>query len=188
MCIPSFSCIAHGDPIVQDKSIEILSKLCKDQPILLGDEVANTSGCVSSIAKRVIESSLLHIRLGGAALLICAAKEHNQSTLEIIMKPDLCSNLIHSLVKMIDCNDLSGSSDTDHIGDLIIYNDPIENPRNREVECLKSVILSGAASVWLLSVLASHDDKNKVSIMDARAIEALNKKISSHILQVAQVY
>ncbi|BBH05653.1 hypothetical protein Prudu_017104 [Prunus dulcis] len=66
--------IADAAPLLQDKAIEILSRLCRDQPDVLGDTVATASGCISSITKRVINSTKSKVKIGGAALLICAAK------------------------------------------------------------------------------------------------------------------
>lgn len=38
----------------------------------------NTSECVLTISKRVIESSLMKIEVGGVMFFNCAAKEHKQ--------------------------------------------------------------------------------------------------------------
>ncbi|KAJ6289024.1 hypothetical protein OIU76_024921 [Salix suchowensis] len=66
--------IADAAPLLQDKAVEILSRLCRDQPFVLGEAVACASGCVPSVARRVINSTNPKVKIGGAALLICAAK------------------------------------------------------------------------------------------------------------------
>ena len=76
--IPLVSCVAEGTSLFQDKAIEILSRLCHDQPMLLGSVISNTSGCISSIARRVTGSNCAKVKVGGTALLICAAKAWRQ--------------------------------------------------------------------------------------------------------------
>ncbi|CAJ2667796.1 unnamed protein product [Trifolium pratense] len=95
--------IADSTPVLQDKAIEILSRLCKDQPSVLGETVATASGCISSIAKRIINSTStnMKVKIGGAAILICAAKENHQRLVEDLNISNLCANLVQSLVDML---------------------------------------------------------------------------------------
>ncbi|ONK73987.1 uncharacterized protein A4U43_C03F1630 [Asparagus officinalis] len=57
--IPLVACLANGLPSLQDRAIEILSRFCEDQPVTLGNVISSTSGCISSISRRVIGSNLL---------------------------------------------------------------------------------------------------------------------------------
>ncbi|XP_031498244.1 protein CELLULOSE SYNTHASE INTERACTIVE 1 [Nymphaea colorata] len=184
---PLVLCLAEGTPNLQEKAIEILCRLCRDQPIFLGNKIACTSGCVASIAKRVISSTNIDIKVGGTALLICAAEENLQLVLEVLNESNLCTSLIQSLVQMFSLGCLSSSSGHDEREAaywLSIYcKDRIQNGNEAEA---KVVILGGAAPIWLLSVLACHDSKSKSAMLEAGAVEVLTDRISQHLLQVIQ--
>jgi hypothetical protein len=50
-----------------------------------------------------------------------------------------------------------------------------------------AVIYGYNLAVWLLSVLACHDEKSKIVIMEAGAVEVLTNRISSCISHYSQV-
>lgn len=185
--IPLVSFVANGTDILQDKTIEILSRLCYDQSVVLGNAISETVGCISSIAQRVINTNLMKVKIGGAALLICAAKQ-NPKIFEIFNDSNTFSLLIHSLVEMISSmNNLIDHKDITYVEDIRIYRSHLEKNRHGEHEYITSVISGCALPIWLLSVLASHDDNSKDVIMNAGAIEVLTFKISQHIILETQV-
>ncbi|XXG70674.1 hypothetical protein AAC387_Pa07g0105 [Persea americana] len=188
--LPLVSCIATGTALLQDKAIEILSRLCQDQSVVLGNTIVKTIGCISSIGRRVIESNYVKAKVGGSALLICAATEHHQKLVEDLNESNSCSLLIQSLVKMLTSaysNSSIYSEDTDG-KEISICRHPVEQKRNGETENSSSMtVISGdTLSIWLLAVLACHDDKSKAAVMEAGAIEALTDKISQYIYQFNQ--
>ncbi|XP_068636551.1 protein CELLULOSE SYNTHASE INTERACTIVE 1-like [Aristolochia californica] len=186
--LPLVSCMAAGTPVLQEKAIEILSRLCHGQATILGGTIAGTSGCASAVARRVISTKHMKVKVGGTALLICAAKEHHQKVLEDLNESSLCSHLIQSLVDMLSFKHLklslvNGGSDCMEIS---IYRHSKEQSSNGESKSNTEVILGDTVAVWLLSVLASHDDRSKAAIMEAGAIEVLTDKLSQDITQAAQ--
>ena len=62
-----------------------------------------------------------------------------------------------------------------------------EEGRNGETERSTTVISGANMVVWLLSVVASHDDKIKIDIMEAGAVEVLTERISDCSSQDTQV-
>ncbi|XP_010916918.1 protein CELLULOSE SYNTHASE INTERACTIVE 1 [Elaeis guineensis] len=185
--IPLVSCVAEGTSLFQDKAIEILSRLCHDQPMLLGSVISNTSGCISSIARRVTGSNCAKVKVGGTALLICAAKEHCGVMVEALNESNLWTELIHSLVGMINSTNSSAEHrDDECILDISISRHPKERYKDGEDECSTAVIVSNITGIWLLSVLACHDNKSKVDIMEAGAVEILTDKISQYTFLAMQ--
>eukprot|EP01018_Ginkgo_biloba_P019292 Gb_18151 [translate_table: standard] len=181
---PLVNCLAVGLPPVQEKAIEVLSRLCRDQPIVLGDLVAGTSRCIDALADRVIQSSSLEVKVGGSALLICAAKEHRQSALDALKGSGFFVQLIHSLVHMLKHSTEMHDSAVDRIeedrgcesqerlsghaeeGESFTAHDPAS-------------ILGGTVALWLLSIIASYDSESKVTIMEVGAIEVLTEKLAN---------
>lgn len=185
--IPLVSCIAEGTSLLQDKAIEILSRLCHDQPIILGSVISDTSGCISSIARRVIGSNCAKIKVGGAALLICAAKEHCQIMVEALNESNLWTELIHSLVGMLNSTISSSDHKNNECGlDISIFRHSKERYNDGETGCSTAVIVSNIIGIWLLSVLACHDNKSKVAIIEAGAVEILTDKISQYSFLATQ--
>ncbi|KAK3211948.1 hypothetical protein Dsin_016654 [Dipteronia sinensis] len=185
---PIVTTIADATPLLQDKAIEILSRLCRDQPIVLGDKITDASGCVSSIARRVISSTNLKVKIGGAALLICAAKVNHQRIVEDLNQSNSCTPLIYSLVAMLSNVDASpnnqGNYDKEAIG---IYRHISEEAKSEEFETGTAVIYGVNLAIWLLSVLACHDEKSKTVIMEAGAVEVLTDRISNCFSQYSQI-
>ncbi|KAL0395617.1 UNVERIFIED_CONTAM: protein CELLULOSE SYNTHASE INTERACTIVE 1 [Sesamum calycinum] len=133
--IPIVSCIADATPLLQDKAVEILCRLCQAQPLVLGSTIASATGCVSSIARR--------------------------------------------LIKISEVGD-QGSKD------IISVSRVTDETNNNDSERCTSVIYGVNIAVWLLSKLASCDDKSKLEIMEAGGIEVLAEKISQCFLQYTQ--
>ncbi|KAI7981470.1 Protein CELLULOSE SYNTHASE INTERACTIVE 1 [Camellia lanceoleosa] len=183
---PIVLCIADASALLQDKAIEILSRLCWAQPVVLGSTIAFASGCISSIARRVISASNQRVKFGGTALLICAAKVNRQRVVDALNQSNSCSLLIQSLVGMLN------SVESSHLGDerdkeAISICRNTEEGRNGETD-KSTVVISGANMViWLLSVLASYDDKSKIEIMESGAVEVLTERISQCSSEYAQI-
>ncbi|KAL9340458.1 hypothetical protein Peur_066677 [Populus x canadensis] len=172
--------IADATPLLQDKAIEILSRLCRDQPFVLGEAVACASGCIPSVARRVINSTNPKVKIGGAALLICAAKVSHQRVVEDLNQSNSCSHLIQSLVTMLCSADASPSEDlVDDDKEVISIHRYAKEGENGESHKGTAVIYGYNLAVWLLSVLACHDEKSKIVIMEAGAVEVLTNRISS---------
>lgn len=182
--IPIVLSIADATPLLQDKGIEILSRLCRDQPVVLGDTVATASGCVSSIAKRVINSSNSKVKIGGAALLICAAKVSHQRVVEDLSGSNLCTHLIQALVAMLN---FSGNLGDDEKDSISVYMHVKEELKEDGTSLSTGVIDGVNLAVWLLSVLACHDDKCKIVIMEAGAVEVLTDRISYCFSNYSQI-
>ncbi|KAA8530902.1 hypothetical protein F0562_005639 [Nyssa sinensis] len=184
---PIVSCIADATPLLQDKAIEILSQLCRAQPVVLGNSIACASGCISSIAERVISSSDTRIKIGGSALLICASKVNHQRVVEDLNQSNSRAHLIQSLVGILN------SMGSFHFGDqedkeaISIYWNTKEETNISETATSTAVIGGGNMAIWLLSVLASHDDKSKIEIMESGAIEVLTERIVQRSSQYAQI-
>ncbi|XP_073011207.1 protein CELLULOSE SYNTHASE INTERACTIVE 1 isoform X1 [Typha latifolia] len=179
--LPFISCVADGTPSVQDKAIEVVSRLCCDQHVILGGLVSETSGCISSIARRIISSNNLIVKVGGSALLICAAKQHGQKLIESLRESNLCTHLIHSLIGMLNLTNLSTENKgTESIMDISIYRHSKEQYRNGDAECCTAVISGNMIALWLLAVLASNDNRTKAEILEAGAVETLTDKISQN--------
>lgn len=178
---PIVSCIANASPILQDKAIEILSLLCHSQPVVLGDTVACCPGCILSIAERVIASSNPRVKIGGTALLVCSTKVNHQKVLEDLNATRLCSPLIQSLVGML--SSAVSFQLTDQKGKTAIC---ISKNIEEETETSTSTIYGINIAVWLLTALATGDDKSKAEIMEAGAVEVITEKISQSISQFSQ--
>ncbi|KAG6397472.1 hypothetical protein SASPL_143639 [Salvia splendens] len=171
------SCIADATPLLQDKAIEILSRLAQARPLILGNTIACANGCISSITRRVISSSDARIKIGGAALLICTAKVKYQQVVEDLHGSNMSTPLIHSLVGMLASSESSPGADRGR-KDIISISRITEKESEDDFEKSTSVISGVNIVTWLLSILASRDDKSKVEIMEAGAIEVLTDKIS----------
>ncbi|XP_041005074.1 protein CELLULOSE SYNTHASE INTERACTIVE 1-like [Juglans microcarpa x Juglans regia] len=185
---PIVSSIVDAAPLLQDKAIEILSRLCRDQPAVLGDTVACASGCISSISRRVISSTNPKVKIGGAAVLICAATVNHQRVVEDLNQSHLCIPLIHSLVAMLHSGQpSSGNQGDDEKESISIYRHTKEEVGNSKSNKGTLVISGVNLAIWLLSVLACHDEKSKTVIMEAGAIEVLTDRISDCFSQYTQI-
>ncbi|KAI3767728.1 hypothetical protein L2E82_18092 [Cichorium intybus] len=183
---PIVSCISGATPLLQDKAIEILSRLCHSQSIVLGDSVTIISGCISSIASRVIHSSNPTVKIGGTALLVCATKVNIQRVVEDLHERELHGSLMQSLVLMLSLPKGSHSGDMEEDKDTISICRDFEEGIANEKETSTSVIYGANIAIWLLSAIASHDDKSKVEIMEAGAVEIVTERISECLSQYGQ--
>ncbi|MBA0803396.1 hypothetical protein Gohar_013606, partial [Gossypium harknessii] len=185
---PIVSSIADATPLLQDKAIEILSRLCHDQPAVLGETVASSSECIPSIARRVINSTNLKVKIGGTALLICAAKVDHHKMVEDLNQLNSSIYLIESLVTMLGSRETSLANPPDDDQDAIsICRHAKGEDRNWESDTGTSVISGANLAIWLLSVLACHDEKSKITIMEAGAVEVVTERISQRSSQYAQI-
>ncbi|CAI9109355.1 OLC1v1009162C1 [Oldenlandia corymbosa var. corymbosa] len=183
---PIVVCIPDAAPSLQDKAIEILSLLCRAQPIVLGNAVVSAPGCILAIAERVVNSSDARIKIGGSALLVCVGKVNHQRLVEDLNVSSLCTRLIQSLVGML--NSIESSDDEDKSGeDTISISRNIEDEASNEEMVKNTSVISGVnIAIWLLSALASRDDKCKIQIMEAGALEVLTDKISQSLSRYSQ--
>ncbi|KAL2332790.1 hypothetical protein Fmac_014003 [Flemingia macrophylla] len=183
--------IADSTPVLQDKAIEILCRLCKDQPFVLGDTVVTAPGCISSIAKRIINSTSknVQVKIGGAAVLICAAKVNHYRLVEDLNLSSLCANLVQSLVDMLVSSQttLDNHNQGDDSKDIISICRHAKEANDGKSNTGTAIISGANLAIWLLSVLACHDEKSKIAIMDAGAIEVLTERIANCFLQYSQI-
>ncbi|XP_077214224.1 CELLULOSE SYNTHASE INTERACTIVE 3 [Tasmannia lanceolata] len=179
---PLIQSLADGLPSAQDKSIEILSRLCGDQPVVLGDLLVRNPRCISSLANGIMNSSSLEVRVGGAALLICAAKEHKQESMDALDASGFLKQLIYCLVDMIKHHSKSQSLEIDvgqnprgfkernpylHDGEDFEFPDP-------------ATVLGGTVALWLLAIISSFHEKNKRTVMEAGGVEVLSSKLANY--------
>jgi len=176
---PIVSCLIDATSALQDKAIEILSRLCRDQLIVLG-EIICSSGCVASISRRVVGSRDTNVKVGGAALLTCAARVSYQRVVQDLNDSSLCAYLIQALVEVLTASQASTESDEAVEEDAVSIHLHWGNEEAGNIELTRStrVVCGANIVVWLLSVLACHDEKSKLVIMEAGAIELLTEKIS----------
>lgn len=172
--------LAEGPPLLQDKAIEILSQLCGDQPGVVGDLLIARSRSIDSLANRIINSSSLEVKIGGITLLICAAKEHTQQSVEALDVSGYLKPLIYALVNIMKQNTCYSSLEMQ-----------VRTPRGffersafqegDEFDVLDSVIvLGGTVALWLLSIISSIYAKSKLIVMEAGGLEALSDKLFSY--------
>jgi hypothetical protein len=199
---PLVTCLAIGAPTVQEKAIEVLSRLCRDQPVVLGDLIADNPKCIAALADRIIQSANAEVKIGGAALLICAAKEHRHVSMEALRDAGFSGELIRSLVDMLAFKSVEDAGDDDD--NLATTSDPEEEEeevtftvdesgvaRRKDkthdaaaadddifLEHGPAKISGGTVALWLLCVIASHDSLSKVAITEAGAIEVVTEKLA----------
>jgi HEAT repeat protein len=172
--------LAEGPPLLQDKAIEILSQLCGDQPGVLGDLLIARSRSIDSLANRIINSSSLEVKIGGITLLICAAKEHTQQSVEALDVSGYLKPLIYALVNIMKQNTCYSSLEMQ-----------VRTPRGffersafqegDEFDVLDPVIvLGGTVALWLLSIISSIYAKSKLIVMEAGGLEALSDRLFSY--------
>ncbi|XP_073289143.1 protein CELLULOSE SYNTHASE INTERACTIVE 1-like [Primulina huaijiensis] len=183
---PIVSCIADATPMLQDQAIEVLSRLCRSQPLVLGNTVAGATGCISSIARRIISNSNAVVKIGGAALLVCTAKVNHQRVVEDLNSSSSWTSLVHSLVGMLSSSEFSQFGDQGNEDTISVCKIAEEKATSQGSKRSTSVINGTNIAIWLLSVFAAYDGKSKVEIMEAGAIEVLTEKISQSFLLYTQ--
>ncbi|KAH9307091.1 hypothetical protein KI387_011495 [Taxus chinensis] len=192
---PLVTCLEVGLPSIQEKAIEILSKLCQDIPVALGDMLTRTSGCTNGLCDCIMHSSSLEVKVGGTALLICAAKQHKQKTLEVLNGSGTFEELVQSLVNMLKLSTGIIDCEFAKIEENKGYNSQknfMELDGQVEVESFSDPdhvsILGGNLALWLLSILASHDKECKITIMEAGTVEVLTHKLSYYSSNACQAH
>ncbi|KAK9134340.1 hypothetical protein Syun_013670 [Stephania yunnanensis] len=184
---PIVSCIANAPSVLQDKAIEVLCRLCQNQSVVLGNSISASSVCISSIARRIISSKHRTVKVGGTALLICAAKVNHQRVIEALNESNLCIYLIQSLVEMLrlvqssDARVENGSKE-----DISINRKTSKQNKTGESGSSTLVISGENLGIWLLSILARYENKNKIAIMETGAIDVLIEMILKYLSQVTE--
>lgn len=163
---PLVTCLASGGEVIQERSVEVLSRLCKDVPNVLGDLLAETPGCIPALTERITGTSSLEVKVGGTALLICAAKEHRQSSMEKMLHSGTFQKLVDCLVEMLALRAPGPGEDGGEDGG-----------RDSVPESSSAASLVNSVALWLLVVIASHDSNTKLTVAQAGAVEVLTDKI-----------
>ncbi|KAG2286601.1 hypothetical protein Bca4012_032883 [Brassica carinata] len=186
------SIVSVTNPSLQDKAIEVLSRLCRDQPTVLGNMVNNARDCVSSIAKRVINSRDQKIKIGGAAIIICAAKVNDQRMIENLNETQLCAKFVQALVRILDSPQICvQDQEKDERNNICICIHPKEKVEDEEEVATEiwegstgATLISGDnLAIWLLSVLSCHDEKSRAVILESEGIELITDRIGNRFLQ-----
>ncbi|PPR90903.1 hypothetical protein GOBAR_AA29774 [Gossypium barbadense] len=179
---PLVQCLAEGPPPLQDKSIEILSRLCGDQPVVLSDLLVARSTSICSLADRTMHSANLEVRVGGAALLTCTAKEHKQQSMDVLDRSGYLKPLIEALVDMAKKNSRCTSLEIEVRGRA--PREFIERTAFQEGEEFDvpdpAIVLGGTVALWLLLILSSCLPKNRITIMEAGGLEVLSDKLANY--------
>ncbi|KAI9113082.1 hypothetical protein K1719_015607 [Acacia pycnantha] len=175
---PLVHCLAEGPPQVQEKAIEILYRLCGDQLVVLGDLLAAMSRSISSLADRMMNSSSLEVKVGGASLLICAAKEHKEQSMDVLDTSGHLKPLIYTLVDMLKLNsscslEVEGQTSRNFMVKSAFQEVDLDTPDLAKVSGV-------TVALWLLSIIASSSVKNKLAIMEAGGLESLSEKLAHH--------
>ncbi|KAJ4798896.1 CELLULOSE SYNTHASE INTERACTIVE 3 [Rhynchospora pubera] len=179
--LPLVSCIADAAQTLQDRAIEVVSRLCRDQHGIIGGLVSETPGCMQSIARRIIGSNQLKVKVGASALLICSAKEHGHKLVDVLTESNLCTHLIHALVSMLHLTNPSSENKVgEGIMDITICRRSKEQLRNGEADRCTAVIFGNMVAMWLLAVLACYDGRTTAEILDAGALGIINELISQN--------
>ncbi|EFJ29879.1 hypothetical protein SELMODRAFT_90812 [Selaginella moellendorffii] len=179
---PLVTCLASAVPEFTEKAIKVLSRLCRDQPVVLGDMIAGTSTCVRALADRVVNSSSLEVRVGATSLLICAAKGHREDVIDVLDEDNSTLSLVHALVEMLLLNspeDNLSSGDFDNA-------ETRSSVQAGQHECDPAAALGATVALWLLALVASHDNKHKVAIMEAGVIDVLTEKLANFVPNARQ--
>ncbi|KAL8167222.1 hypothetical protein V2J09_008721 [Rumex salicifolius] len=183
---PIVHCLGDGPPTLQDKVIEILSRLCGDQPVVLAGMLIARSKTIGSLADRILQSSNLEVRVGAAALLICAVKQHREDAILLVGKSGYLKPLIHALLDMIKQNIKCCSLEIEvrtpkAIRAAFHEEDEIEIPD-------PATVLGGSVCMWLLSLISSFNGENKCTVMEAGGVETLSEKLRNYTSNVQSEY
>uniref|UniRef100_A0A1S4CWI0 LOW QUALITY PROTEIN: uncharacterized protein n=1 Tax=Nicotiana tabacum TaxID=4097 RepID=A0A1S4CWI0_TOBAC len=177
---PLIHYLCEGSPLVQDKVIEILSRLCGDQPILLGDLLVSRSRAIGALADRIMNSSSLEVRVGGTALVICAAKEHKVQSMDALYASGYLKPLIYALVDMMKKNSNCSSLEIEvRTPRGFTERTPFGEENEFEVPD-PATVLGGTVALWLLSIITSFHINSKSTVVEAGGLEALADKLARH--------
>lgn len=176
---PLVKCLAEGPALVQDKAVEILSRLCGDQPVVLGDLIVARSKSIGALANIIMKSSSLEVRVGGTALLICALKEHKKKSMNALEESGYLKPLIFALVDMMRnssccCLEIEVRTPRGFMERTLF-------PEGDELEVPDpATVLGSTVALWLLSIISSFHDKNRLIVMEAGGVEVLSDKLGSY--------
>ncbi|XP_073013308.1 protein CELLULOSE SYNTHASE INTERACTIVE 3 [Typha latifolia] len=178
---PLVMCLAVGLPSVQDKTIEILSRLCQDQPVLLGDHLVKRQACIVSLATRFMESCSLEVRIGGAALLMCALKGHSKESLDVLDASGLLQKFIYSLLDMLKHHSTSSSLEIEVRSPMHYMEKNVFHREGNDSEVSSPArILGETVSLWLLTIICSSQAETKHIVLDAGGVEILSDKLANY--------
>ncbi|KAL6547377.1 hypothetical protein OROMI_023098 [Orobanche minor] len=176
---PLLRCLNEGPPVMQDKVIGILSRVSRDQPVVLGDLLVSDSRSIVALASRIMESSSLEVRVGGTALLICAAKEQRFQSMEALEASGYMKSFTYALVSMIKQN--TSSPLEIEVRTPRCYRDRSAFLNGDEFYVPDpATVLGGTVALWLLSIMSSSHPKNKITVMEAGGLEAIYDKLARH--------
>ncbi|XP_009801158.1 protein CELLULOSE SYNTHASE INTERACTIVE 3 isoform X1 [Nicotiana sylvestris] len=177
---PLVHCLCEGSPLVQDKAIEILSRLCGDQQVSLGELLVSKSRSIGALADRIMNSGTLEVRVGGTALVICAAKEHKVQSMNALDASGYLKPLIYALVDMMKLNSTCSSLEIEvRTPRGFTERTPFGEGNEFEVPD-PATVLGGTVALWLLSIISSFQVKNKSTVVEAGGLEALADKLARH--------
>ncbi|XP_019085632.1 PREDICTED: uncharacterized protein LOC104715869 [Camelina sativa] len=173
-------CLIEGHTLVQDKAIEILSRLCSDQQFLLSELIVSRPKSMGVLADRIVNASSLEVRVGGAALLLCAAKEKKQLITETLNQSGFSKILLHALVDMIKQNSTCFSLETEVQTPKGFLEKNVFQDTGSFYFPDPAKILGGTVALWLLCILTSVDAKSKVIVVEAGGLEVLLGKLARY--------
>ncbi|KAL0917706.1 hypothetical protein M5K25_012787 [Dendrobium thyrsiflorum] len=177
---PLVNCLASGGPSVQDKAIQILSRLCRDQSVTLSNLLVGRLGSITSLSNRTVTSSNIEVRIGGASLLLCAAKHQKQQALSALEASGLLNTLIYALVDMINCHSIFKTSEIE----VRTSKNFIERSKiHQNVDLIApdpAATLEGAVSLWLLVIIVSYHTKSRITFIEAMGVEAISDKLAGY--------
>ncbi|KAG5575327.1 hypothetical protein H5410_055461 [Solanum commersonii] len=177
---PLIHCLCEGSPVVQDKAIEILSRLCGDQPVVLGDLLVSRSRSIGALVDRIMNSSSLEVSVGGTALVICAAKEHKVQSMDALYASGYLKPLIYALVDMMKKNSNCSSLEIEvRTPRGFTERTPFGEGNEFEVPD-PAMVLGGTVALWLLSIISSFHINSKSTVQEAGGLEALADKLARH--------
>ncbi|XP_020598358.1 protein CELLULOSE SYNTHASE INTERACTIVE 3 [Phalaenopsis equestris] len=179
---PLVNCLASGGSSVQDKAILILSRLCRDQSVTLGNLLVGRLGSITSLSNRILRSSNIEVRIGGASLLLCAGKDHKQQTLSALEASGLLNDLIYALVDMMK---LSSNFKYPGTEAQPSKNFVEMNSIHRNLDDLSApdpaATLAGSVSLWLVLIIVSYHAKSRITFFEARGVEAISDKMEGYV-------
>ncbi|WCJ44383.1 Armadillo/beta-catenin-like repeat C2 calcium/lipid-binding domain (CaLB) protein [Euphorbia peplus] len=173
-------CLSEGPPFLQDKVIEILSRLCGDQPVVLGDILIGRTRSIGALADRIMNSASLEVRVGASALLLCAAKEHRQQSMEALDLSGFTKELIYTLVDLVTQNSSSYSLEIEVKGARGFFEKSAFQEGDDFDVIDPSTVLGGSLALWLLSIISSFHAKNKLIVIEAGGLDALSDKLTRY--------
>ncbi|CAA2946096.1 cellulose synthase interactive 3 [Olea europaea subsp. europaea] len=165
---PLVQCLCDGPPLVQDKAIEILCRLCGVQPRVLADLLISYSRSIAALANRIMKSSSGEVKVGGTTLIICAAKDHKIQSMDALKASGSLEPLIRALVDMTKQNSTCSSLQIE-----------VKTPRGIKVQDPVTV-LGSTVAMWLLSIISAFHSKSKFIVMEAEVLEVLSDNLAKH--------